>query len=140
MSSRTTPAGRRYLRRFWPAMSAYMVLLFAAAWMFKHHPPAPGPALYALAVLPALPLLVVIWAIGRFLVEETDEYLRARQVEAVLWATGLTLAATTVWGFLEVAGAAPHAPAYEAFVVFCVCLGLVQGCRSVLDVLAGNGR
>ena len=72
---------------------------------------------------------------GRYLVEETDEYLRARQVEAVLWASGLTLAATTVWGFLEAAGAAPHAPAYDAFIVFCVCLGLVQGARRLVDAL-----
>ena len=76
--SRLTPAGRRYLMRFTPAMIAYVVVLFTVVWALKPAHAPTGPVVYALAVLPALPILAVIWAMGRFIVEETDEYLRAR--------------------------------------------------------------
>ena len=131
--ARMSPAGRRYLMRFTPAMVAYVVVLFAVVWALKPPHAPSGALLYVLAVLPALPVLAVIWAMGRFIVEETDEYLRARQIEAILWATGLTLAACTVWGFLESYAPVPHFPAYFAFILFCACLGLAQCGRKVAD-------
>jgi hypothetical protein len=61
--------------------------------------------------------------IGRYLVEEQDEYLRMRMVRQILWATGLTLTATTLWGFLEDAGL-PHLPMFYVAVGWFVGLGI----------------
>ncbi len=134
--TRLTPAGRRYLIRFVPAMTAYVVVLLGVVAVLKPPHAPTGPIVYLLAAAPALPVLVVIWAMGRFIVEETDEYLRARQVEAMLWATGLTLGACTVWGFLETYAPVPHVPAYFAFILFCLCLGVVQCVRRAADRLS----
>ncbi len=130
--SPTNPAGCRYLKRFAPAMAAYVAAILGVTWWVKHAPPT-GPLLYLAALLPALPLLVVIWAMGRYLVEETDEYLRARQVQSILWGAGITLAIATVWGFLESYANAPHAPAYYAFIVFCAAMGMAQCAAKVAD-------
>jgi cobalamin synthase len=126
------------MRRFTPAMAAYVVLILGvSAWM-KHAPPT-GPLLYAAAVLPALPLLAVIWAMGRYLIEETDEYQRAVQVQSVLWGTGATLAVSTVWGFLETYTKVPHLPAWYAFPVFCAAMGVAQCGRQLADRLGARG-
>ena len=135
---RNSLAGRKYLQRFAPAMTAYVVAMLGVTWWVKHAPPD-GPLLYVAAVLPALPLLVVIWAMGRYLVEETDEYQRARRVQSILWGAGVTLAIATVWGFLESFTTVPHVPAYYAFIVFCLAMGLAQITAKVADRLAERG-
>ena len=95
-----SPAIRRYLRRLAVLMSFYMVAIFLAGYLFRHHPPH-GVAAYALAVLPALPIVGVIWTVMRLLVEETDEYLRMLHVRQSLFATGFCLTIMTVWEFLQ---------------------------------------
>jgi hypothetical protein len=77
-----------------------------------------------LAVLPALPLIGVVWAFGRLIVEQTDEYQRSLTVRQVLVATGFMLAVTSVWGFLETFGQVPHLPMYWAFIIWCAGLGV----------------
>ena len=68
------------------------MLLLAATWLhviFKLQ----GVVAYALAVLPALPVVGMAVAVGLYFREETDEFERAVRVESALWATGVTLAA-----------------------------------------------
>jgi len=48
---------------------------------------------------------------------EDDEFQRVLWAEAMLWAAAITMAATTVWGFLEMAGA-PHLPLVWVFPFF----------------------
>ena len=95
-----TPAIRRYLIRLATLMSIYVTLIFIAGYLFRHYPPH-GPFAYALAVLPALPIIGVIWTIMRLLVEETDEYIRMLFVRQTLFATGFCLTVMTVWEFLQ---------------------------------------
>jgi hypothetical protein len=116
-------ATRSYLRRFLPLMIAYVLLLFGAVWLNKATEPS-GFLAFILAVLPALPLVGVIWAIGRLLVEEKDEYLRSLHVRQFLVATGFMLVIACVWGFLETFGQVPHVPMYWAFIIWCVGLGV----------------
>ena len=67
-----------------------------------------------------------IGAVGRYLVEETDEYQRALLIRAVLWATGAALAAATVRDFLvDYAHVQPMEDGF-AFFVFCIALGIAQ--------------
>jgi len=115
------PAARRYLRRFVPLMVAYVVFVLGASYWFGHGGPD-GWLRYPLAVLPALPIIGVIAAMGAFIVEQKDEYQRMLMVRQCLFAIGFTLAVTTVWGFLETYGLAPHIPAYATFILFCAGL------------------
>jgi len=94
-------AKRRYQVRFWPIMIAYVGAVYGVTWLFNNQPPT-GPEKFVLAVLPALPIVGILWAIGRYLIEETDEFLRLQQMIALLIATGLTLSFCAIWGFLEI--------------------------------------
>jgi hypothetical protein len=118
-----SPAHRAYLRRFFPLMGLYVVILFSAVWLNKAAAPS-GPLAVVLAILPALPLIGVVWAFGRLIVEETDEYQRSLTVRQVLVATGFMLAVTSVWGFLETFEQVPHLPMYWAFIIWCAGLGV----------------
>ena len=100
MSAPWSPAIRRYLKRLALFMSIYVGLIFLAGYIFRHMPPS-GPLAYALAVLPALPIIGVIWSVMRLLVEETDEYVRMLHVRQALFATGFCLTIMTVWEFLQ---------------------------------------
>ena len=118
-------AQRRYNRRVILASLSYAVLLVGEQYALRHAL-VPAPASYALAVLPALPVIAIFVFVGRYLIEEQYEYLRMRMVRQVLWATGFTLAATTLWGFLEDAGL-PHLPMFYVAVVWFAGLG-IGGC------------
>ena len=133
----TTAAGRRYLKRFWPTMLGYVAALFFATWAIKTWQPSGAP-LVALAILPALPFIGGLAGIGLYLVEETDEYLRARIVQAMLIGLGLMLAVATAWGFMEEAGVVPHAPAYFAFILWCAGWGAAQCVQGLRDRAAGE--
>ena len=60
-----------------------------------------GPLAWPLAILPALPVIGVFWAVMRLLVEEPDEFLRMLLVRQALVATGFCLTVTTIWEFLQ---------------------------------------
>jgi len=125
---RTNPmsaAGRRYLTRFMPLMVAYVAVLMGCIWTIRFQAPT-GPLLWLLAVAPALPLVGCIVVMGLYLTEEKDELPRVILVESMLWGIGLTLAATTIWGFLENADVVPHFPTYLTFPIFCGAMGISQ--------------
>lgn len=83
-----------------------------------------GPVLWLLALLPSLAIGYYVWALGRYLVEETDEYLRMRQIQAGMFATGLLLMVASTWGFLETFGIAPHAEGWWSVAIFAIGQGL----------------
>ena len=95
-----SPAMRRYLKRIAILMVTYFIVLFAAVSAFKADAVSGAPA-YALAVLPALPIIGVFWAVMRLLVEEPDEFIRLLHVRQSLFATGFCLTIVTVWEFLQ---------------------------------------
>ena len=118
----TDPAVRAYLRRFAITMTLYVVAVAAASVLSDL---VEGPLLWATAVLPALPLLALFWIMGRYLAELTDEYLRMLEVRKALVATGLTLAVTTVLGFLEIYAGLAHMPLFFVPVIWFggLCVG-----------------
>jgi nicotinamide riboside transporter PnuC len=83
-----------------------------------------GPVLWLLALLPSLAIGYYVWSLGRYLVEETDEYLRMRQIQAGMFATGLLLMVASTWGFLETFGVAPHAEGWWSVAIFAIGQGL----------------
>ena len=100
MARYQSPATRRYVKRIATLMGIYLVTLFAAVYAFRHHLVS-GPIAYPLAVLPALPIIGVFWAVMRLLVEEPDEFIRMLQVRQALIATGFCLTVVTIWEFLQ---------------------------------------
>lgn len=100
MTQHMSLAVRRYLKRLSGFMLVYVVVLSLAGYLFRNYPPQ-GWAAVALAILPALPVIGVIWAVFRLLVEETDEYMRMLFTRQALFATGFCLSVMTVWEFLQ---------------------------------------
>lgn len=125
MNSSATPAAKTYLRRFFPAMIAYVAVLFGSLHIIRVFKPE-GVLLWALGVAPAIPVIAVIAIMGLYLMEETDEFPRAVLVQSMLWGMGVTLSLCTAWGFLENVGVLPHFPLYLVFAVFCGAFGLAQ--------------
>jgi hypothetical protein len=95
-----TAAWKRYnWRVIWLSL-LYGVFLLPAVYGFKHHL-IPGALQYLAAILPALPIIGIFAAMGRYLVEEQDEYVRMLMVRQMLWGSGFALSCATIWGFLE---------------------------------------
>lgn len=100
MAGIKNPAARRYTLRLFVLMAAYVLLLIFSKWMFRHGH-GEGAVAYALAVLPALAIIGIFWAVMRLLVEQNDEYLRMLLVRQCLFATGFALAITTIREWLQ---------------------------------------
>ena len=118
-----TKAIKRYNRRVLLLSALYGLLLVGSIYAFTHYKLG-GPLAYALAILPALPLIGVFAAIGRYLVEEQDEYVRMLMVRQTLWASGLLLSVATVWGFLEAFELVSHVVAYWGACIWFLGLGI----------------
>ena len=125
MNCSKTPAGRRYNRRYWPAIAVQVITTLSVAWVFKHYHPR-GFTMYLLAVLPALPILGVIAIFGVYMAEEQDEFVRTVLMQSSLWATGVVLAFATFWGFLETYTPVGRFASYWIFFAWCVAFGLIE--------------
>ena len=130
MDLRSYPAQRRYTYRVLGLMLAYVAALFLANWGFQQVDPR-GPAAWAIAALPAIPILGIFAVIGRLLVELKDEYVRMLMVRQSLVATATMLSVVSVYGFLEDFGLTPHLPAYYAAILWFAGLG-VGGCFNAI--------
>jgi quinol-cytochrome oxidoreductase complex cytochrome b subunit len=106
MAEQRAASRRRYTRRIWPTWAIYVTVLLASKWLLETAELTKVLG-YLVAVAPALPLVAVIFFVGQLLYGKEDEFQRALWIEALLWGTAITLVATTVWGFLEIAGAPP---------------------------------
>ena len=122
MASRTRAWKIYNLRLIWLSL-LYAIFLIAAVYGFKHQL-VPNGLRYFAAVLPALPIIGIFGAMGRYLVEEQDEYVRMLMVRQVLWASAFSLSLATVWGFLDNFGLVGHADGYWIVVAWFFGLGL----------------
>jgi len=100
MAMYRSPALRRYITRLIVLMGIYLVTLFAAVRLFRADA-VHGIVAYGLAILPAIPVIGVFWAVMRLLIEEPDEFIRMLHVRQCLFATGFCLTIMTVWEFLQ---------------------------------------
>lgn len=107
---------QRYLRRIWPTMLVYLAVLLCSLRLLKTWVPT-GALKYAIAVAPSIPLVFLIIWIAQLMYGKEDEFQRALWVEGMLWGTAATLGSTTIWGFLETAGAL-HIPLFWIFPFF----------------------
>lgn len=138
MARYQSPAARRYIKSLATLMIAYGFTLFGVSAFFTNHPGVQHPIAYVLGVLPAVPLILVFVAIGRFLQDEPDEYRRLLLTRQALVATGFMLSVATIWGFLENFGLVPHVYAYYGAVLWFGGLGLGSLVNALLEPRASE--
>src|ERR1700761_7868475 len=110
-------AQSNYNKRVLVLSLAYAVTLLGAVYAFKHQLLG-GPVAYVAAILPALALIGIFAAIGLYLVEAQDEYVRMLMVRQTLWASGFALSIATIWGFLESFELVQHVESYYVAVLW----------------------
>ena len=123
MARRNNPAQKGYVLRVAVSMAMYMIFL-ATALRYVANGQVTGPLAYLLGALPGLAVIGVFWAIGRLLVEETDEYQRMLLVRQTLVASAFALSIATVWGFLENVKLVPHVDAFYIAILWFAGLGV----------------
>lgn len=121
----SSAAGKRYRRRVLTAMSLYLVILYACVKLAKLVPEH-GWMLYVLALLPAVPVLAVLAILGRYLQEETDEYLRLLAMRSLILASGALLGTIVVNDFLRAIAHGDALSPFVCFVVFFLSFGIAQ--------------
>ncbi len=116
-------AQRRYMKRVAVFTSLYVAAIALMSFVIRDGEPSEALRTF-LAILPGLAIIGIFWAIGRLIVEEQDEFLRMLVVRQSLIATGLTMSAASVWGFLENAEIVLHVDAYWWAVVWFFGIGV----------------
>jgi len=131
-----SPWKRYNIRVIWLSL-LYALFLIGAVYGFENHLLS-GVGAYIAAALPALPIIGIFAAIGRYLVEEQDEYVRMLMVRQTLWASGFALSGATIWGFLESFNLVGHVETYYVSILWFGGLGL-GACINKLT-LGSSGR
>lgn len=116
-------AQRNYLRRMLAVSLTYVGSLFAASALIADGDPV-TPLSVTVAIVPGLAVAGYFYAIGKYLFEQQDEFLRMLMVRQALVATGLAFSLASVWGFLESFGQVPHLDAFWWPIVWFFGLGL----------------
>jgi hypothetical protein len=126
MSSRRMKPARRYMLRMVIFMFIYVVVLIASIMALNRFDLS-IQIKSLLAVLTALPIGGVIWAIARYMADpDMDEFERMILTRSVLLSTSLVMFFAAMWGFLENFAEAPDFPLYMVVPVFFGLFGLVQ--------------
>jgi hypothetical protein len=119
----TNAAQRNYLvRMLWSAGFSIVFSLIAKFAIRLGH--LPQGAVYPIAILPAFPIMGALVATGLYLAEEKDEFQRQVLIEAVLGGMGITLAGTTVWGYLQDLAHAPQLDSIWVYPIFWIATGV----------------
>ena len=93
------PAGKRYIRALWPIMIGYSLLLFASVWLIRRGI-EPAPLKAVVALLPVLPLVLMVRVALRYL-REIDELQRRIETESIGIASLLVSLLYFAGGLLE---------------------------------------
>jgi hypothetical protein len=115
-------AQARYIRRVILFAALYLIAV-AAMTYFTKTVETQGVVRVVLALLPGFAIVGVLWAIGRLIVEESDEFMRMLVIRQTLVATAVALCGASIWGFLEAADIVPHLDAYWVVVAWFAGLG-----------------
>jgi hypothetical protein len=108
-------------------MASYLLIIFGVStFVHRHHPT--GGELYALAAMPSVPILGVLFAVWAYLRDEKDEYQRDMMIKSILWGTAAVLAMTAFFGFLRSFGWTGSVPPFTEFVTFWLLVALAKFC------------
>lgn len=110
---------RRSLQLFSSSIIFTAFLTSMTRTWFKDYNPN-GPIAWFLAVIPALPFIGTIVIAMRYLARETDEFIRAQVLIALLQGSLITLVFAVVYSFLENFLKIPGPPAMAYVDIFLV--------------------
>jgi hypothetical protein len=116
-------AVKRYLRRLALAAGAYILAVFLTFHVL-YHGRLPLLAAIGLAMIPSIPIIGMIVAVGLYLKEEKDEFQRELFIQTLLWGAGGTLALTSFWSFVHLFAHFPPVDGFHVFVIFWVIVGI----------------
>lgn len=100
-AQRESKAGRQYMRRMWPAMGFYMVLLPLSIFAIRRGIPNPGVRALV-ALMPVVPIALVLIAFMDY-VRKVDEFQRKVELESVGVAAFVVSIGYMSVGFLQLA-------------------------------------
>ena len=132
-------AHRRYMKVFAPSMIVYVLGVFGVVSL-RNQAETGTSILAALALIPALSMLVWIWGHWRY-INELDEFLQKLQVQSIMVGLGITLSIASVWGLLEMLVQDPGFPVLQVFLIvpiFFVANGLALVIISKRAGVKGN--
>lgn len=112
------PYMQRYTIRVLLFMASYMLILTSSLVFARGGTEHSQATLIGLALISALPIIGVFWAIFRLLVEIDDEYQRLLFAKQTLLATAFTLVTVTVWQFLAVYDVVASGPEWMGAIWF----------------------
>jgi hypothetical protein len=124
-----SPAAKRYVRDAALSYAVYGALTAGLAEASGAVRALPGWVSYLAALVCAAPVLGAVCVTARYFRDETSGLDRDIQVEALVWAMGVTFCVATAWGFLGRLVGAPQPPSYCAFAVFGSVVASVQLAR-----------
>jgi peptidoglycan/LPS O-acetylase OafA/YrhL len=134
-----TPAFERYQRRVQIAMGVYVVVILGASYVLKLGSPH-WLWLYFWSVLPAVPVIAVFVAVGRYLQEEKDEYQRLKMTQALLVGTAALLTTVIVNDFVQTFAHTVAFPPFTSFMIFAAACAIVQGVQRLRDRVSNEGN
>jgi len=119
----TAETNRKYLIRASLFMGAYVAINLAAiTGAFDDMKPR-GAWGFSLAV--ASPVIGHIWSYLVWM-RDSDEFVRTLTAKRFIVATGITLAITSIWGFMELYAKAPHVSAAMVYPLLWASFGFVS--------------
>ena len=116
-----SPAARKYRNTGLSVMVSYFVLFPLADYVAERTHPA-GAALYLLAVVPLLPIAVVLVLLVKYLRDEKDGYKRDLAVRCLLWGTAGAVMVNLFSGFLRIFGWKGQLFPFTEFFVFALMM------------------
>ena len=131
------PAQRRYYSGALLAAFSYSVLFLSATSYVRHAHPT-GVSLYAVAMLPTFSILCFLYVVGRYLREETDEFVRDQFVRSALWAIAAVMAFEMFVSFLRTFGWDGTVKPFTEYYVFCITLLIAKFSYRLRDRVAGD--
>lgn len=121
----------RFCKSFYISMGVYMVGMIGVSLVRKYMD-FPIYVIYGLTLVPILALLfgmVERW----YFVNGLDEYLRARQIKAMMFGLALMLTISASWGILEQIVNAARIPSLWFTVIFCLGYGVMEAFLNFKD-------
>jgi hypothetical protein len=114
-------AAKRYKKTGLSVMASYFVLFPLANYVAQRAHPA-GVSLWLLALVPLLPISVVLVLLGQYLRDEKDGYKRDLAVRCLLWGTAGAVMVNLFSGFLKIFGWKGQLFPFTEFFVFALMM------------------
>jgi hypothetical protein len=116
-----SPVARKYRKTAFSVLASYFVLFPIANYVaVKMHPA--GVALWMLAAAPMLPIVGVVFLLGRYLRQEKDGYKRDLTVRCLLWGAAGAVMVNLFSGYLRIFGWKGQLFPFTEFFVFALCM------------------